>query len=134
MNVRTESMNEIDLRWYESQLTQMIKYRRNVEEVDPWLKVPIHTAAMCWQMMEKTHNDLMTGDLTLLESGSMGQVKTVVNPLLASYKELQRTMLLHYKAIGLSFDVDPERMTKNATKDGREDNDPMEAYMKSLYK
>ena len=88
----------------------------------------------CFQMMERTHNNLMTGDLTLLEAGSMGQVKTVVNPLLASYKELQRTMLLHYKAIGLSFDVDPERMTKTGAKDGREENDPMAEYMKSLYK
>ena len=123
-----------DLDWYENQLTQMVKFRRNVESVDPWLEIPIHTAAMNWQTMEKVHQEIMKGDLTLLESGSMGQVKTVVNPLLAQYKELQRTMLLHYKAIGLSFDVDPERMTKSATKDGREDNDPMEAYMKSLYR
>ena len=122
------------LSFYEGKLESMVKQRRNVDELEPWQEGEIHAAAMNWQMMEKVHDAIMEGDLTQLESGSMGQVKTVVNPLMPVYKELQRTMLLHFKALGLSFDASPDRMSKNATKDGREEIDPMESYMKSLYK
>lgn len=122
MNKRTD--------YYERKLRDMIRERRQVDDVESWLEGQIHAAAMNWQMMEKVHEAIMDGDLTSLETGSQGQVKTIVNPLLPMYKELQRTMLLHYEALGLNFKSAPKKMTETATKSGSEDNDdPMaEAY------
>ena len=122
MNRRTD--------YYERKLRKMIIERRQVDDVEPWMEGQIHAAAMNWQMMEKVHETIMDGDLTSLETGSQGQVKTIVNPLLPMYKELQRTMLLHYEALGLNFKTAPKKMTETATKSGQEENDdPMaQAY------
>ena len=120
MNRRTD--------FYERKLRKMIQERRQVDDVESWLEGQIHAAAMNWQMMEKVHEEIMDGDLTIVADGSMGQSKTIVNPLLPMYKELQRTMLLHYEALGLNFKAAPKKMTETATKSGQEENDdPMAA-------
>lgn len=127
MNKRTD--------YYERKLRDMIRERRQVDDVESWLEGQIHAAAMNWQMMEKVHEEIMSGNLILMEDGSMGQSKRVVNPLLPMYKELQRTMLLHYEALGLNFKAAPKKMTETATKSGSEDNDdPMAAAYGSAAK
>ena len=127
MNRRTD--------FYERKLRKMIQERRQVDDVESWLEGQIHAAAMNWQMMEKVHEKIMDGDLTIVADGSMGQSKTIVNPLLPMYKELQRTMLLHYEALGLNFKSAPKKMTEAATKSGTEDkDDPMAAAYGSAAK
>lgn len=122
-------MKEKTIRQYENMLREMICQRRNVDKVESWLKASIHAAAMNLAMMEKVHEEIMDSDLTTVEKGSTGQIKTVVNPLIPMYKELQRTMLLHYEALGLNFKTAPRKMTETATKSGQEETDPMAAYL-----
>ena len=74
----------------------MVCERRGVEKVESWLIGQIHAAAMNWQMLDKVHNALIDGDLTVELEGSNMQTKCIINPLFPTSKELQRTMILHY--------------------------------------
>lgn len=122
-----------DVGYYERKLRKMICQRRNVEEVEPWLDGQIHAAAMNWQMLEKVHEQIMDEDeLVMPVTGSMSQTKYVVTPLLPMYKELQRTMLLHYEALGLNFKTAPKKMTENASKGGVSADDPLSTFFESV--
>jgi hypothetical protein len=78
-------------------------------------------------MLEKVHEELMDGDLTSIKVGSKDQYYTEVNPLMPTYKELQRTMIQHYEALGLNYKTKPDRIKEDAKK-GVDDEDPMANY------
>lgn len=123
-------METKDLSYYEELLRGMICKRRQIDEVEPWLEAQIMGAAMNWQMMTKLHEEIMKGQLVSYANGSMGQTKTLVNPLLATYKELQRTHILHLEALGLNFKTLPSKMTESASKGG-DKNDPMVEFFEN---
>lgn len=117
---------------YYNTLVKMIE-KRTGAEFDIFLKPNVETAAKCWQMLDKMHEELIAGDMTSLEVGSMGQQKTIIHPLIPAYNQLHRTMLEHFEALGLNFRSTPSKMTEN-TKRGLDADDPMAEYYKNANK
>lgn len=114
---------------YYNTLVKMIE-KRTGAEFDAFLTPNVETAAKCWQMLDKMHDELIAGDMTSLEVGSMGQQKTIIHPLIPAYNQLHRTMLEHFEALGLNFRSTPSKMTEN-TKRGVDDTDPMVEFYKN---
>jgi histidyl-tRNA synthetase len=108
---------------YFNTLKSMIEHRTGAA-FDVFLTPNVEAAAKCWQMIDKIHEELMASDMTSLEVGSMGQQKTIINPLLPVYNQMHRTLLEHFEALGLNFRSTPSKMTEN-TKRGVDDTDPM---------
>jgi hypothetical protein len=48
--------------------------------------------------------------------GSKDQWKNEVNPLMPTYKELQRTMIQHYEALGLNYRATPSKIKEDTKK------------------
>lgn len=114
--------------YYERILKKNIEVRTGTA-FDEWLLPQLHAAALCWQMLEKVHEEIMKGNLTTVQQGSKEQYYTEVNPLMPTYKELQRTMIQHYEALGLNYKAKPDRIKEDA-KRGGDDEDPMAKYYK----
>ena len=81
-------MAKKSISYYEKKLRQMIKERRKVDNVESWIEAQIEAAAMNWQMMVSLHDEIINGKFVSLEHGSMGQTKTIVNPLLSTYRDV----------------------------------------------
>ena len=56
-------------------------------------------------------------------------MKQEAHPLLSHYKELQRTLILQYEALGLSYKATPSKI-KEDTRKGVDEEDPMANYYK----
>lgn len=104
--------------YYERILKSMIEKRNG--QYEDWLEPQLHSAAMCWQMLEKVHEELMKGKLVEPKQGSKDQWYNEVNPLMPTYKELQRTMIQHYQALGLNYNSTPSKMTETVKPGGGE--------------
>ena len=78
--------------YYERILKKRVEMRTGTD-FEEWLEPQLHAAALCWQMLEKVHEELMNGKLVDLVQGSKDQWKNEVNPLMPAYKELQRTLI-----------------------------------------
>ena len=117
---------------YFNTLKRMIEERTGAK-FDVFLTPNVEAAAQCWQMVDKIHSELMEGDMTSLEVGSMGQQKTIINPLLPVYNQMHRTLLEHFEALGLNFRSTPSKMTEN-TKRGVDDTDPMVEFYRNSNK
>jgi hypothetical protein len=99
----------------------MIKERRKIDEVEPWLEAQLEAAAMNWQMVAKLHDELESNILLSYENGSQGQTKAVANPLLTMYKEMQRTHILHMEALGLNYKTLPSKMKESVSNVSEDD-------------
>lgn len=113
--------------YYERILKQMIEKRNG--KYDEWLNPQLHAAALCWQMLEKVQEEIIGGKLVTEREGSKEQKYTEVNPLLPTYKELQRTIIQHYEALGLNYKATPSKIKEDTKKDVDE-ADPMAKYYK----
>lgn len=111
-----------DLNYYKRILKKMIEKRNG--EYEEWLEPQLHAAAMCWQMLEKVQEELMSGKLVEPKIGVKDQWYNDVNPLMPTYKELQRTLVLHYEALGLNYKTTPSKI-KEDTKRGASENDTL---------
>lgn len=111
-----------DLNYYKRILKKMIEKRNG--EYEEWLEPQLHAAAMCWQMLEKVQEELMSGKLVEAKIGVKDQWYNEVNPLMPTYKELQRTLVLHYEALGLNYKTTPSKI-KEDTKRGASENDTL---------
>lgn len=114
---------------YELEIRKMIEQRVGTFEI--WLKPQVEATAMNRAMLAKVHNELIKTetDLMITIPGSMGQLKQEAHPLLPHYKELQRTLILQYEALGLSYKATPSKI-KEDTKKGVDEDDPMANYYK----
>ena len=124
-------MSKKKLSYYENRLRAMIKERRKVDELESWIEAQVEAAAMNWQMMANLHDEILKGDFVKYEKGSMGQSKMVVNPLLSTYRDVQRTHILHLEALGLNFKTQPKKMTESGAIGVNED-DPMVQFFKGI--
>lgn len=116
---------------YEKRLRELVAQRLG-GEFDEFLALPVKTASQCLSMMDKIHDELSKCDsLMMIELGSQGQAKKAVHPLLTAYKDLQRTMILHYESLGINYKVIPSKLTES-TKKGVDENDPMAQYLKGI--
>lgn len=125
-------MSKRSYKYYYNTLVSMIE-KRTGAEFDVFLTPNVEAAAKCWQMTDKLHEELMGGNLTSIEVGSMGQPKTIINPLLPVYNQMHRTLLEHFEALGLNFRATPSKMTEN-TRRGVDETDPMVDFYKRLNK
>jgi hypothetical protein len=102
--------------YYERILKSRVEQRTGTK-FEKWLEPQLHAAALCWQMLEKVHEELMNGNLVTQKRGSKDQWYSEVNPLMPTYKELQRTITQHYEALGLNYRATPSKI-KEDTKRG----------------
>ena len=114
---------------YELELRKMIKSRTGAD-MEPWLLPQVRATASNMVMLDKVQAELLaTDDLVKPVSGSMGQYKDEVSPLLPYYDKMQRTLMLQFEAIGLNYKTTPSKVNEN-TKKGGDDDDPMANYYK----
>jgi hypothetical protein len=116
-------MNELES--YERKLQEMVQDRRGGETIDAFLLAQIKTAAKTWVIVDKLFESIIKEtEMTSIETGSQGQQKTVVNPLLPQYDKMYRTLMLAFDRLGINFNATPSKLVEN-TKRGGDDNDPM---------
>jgi hypothetical protein len=82
------------------------------------------------QMIDHIHEKILEDNLISIETGSMGQSKVVVTPLLPYYDKLQRTATVQLEKIGLTYSATPSKITLS-TKNGGMGDDPMEQFLKA---
>jgi len=121
-------MTKRNVEYYEKKLREMIKQRRKIDEVEPWLDAQLEAAAMNWQMVAKLHDELNKGQLVSYENGCTGQTKAVANPLLTMYKEMQRTHIMHMEALGLNYKTLPSKMREKVSNAPDEDDPLIKLY------
>ena len=104
---------------YERELKKMIKGRTG-KECEAWLLPQITLTASNMVMIKRIETAISEADLTTIVSGSMGQAKTEINPLIPYYDKLQRTLLAQLEALGLNYNVTPKKVTENTKQGGKE--------------
>ena len=121
-----------NVKYYERVLKKMIRTR--IGMYDLWLEPQVHAAALCWQMLEKVQDELMNGKLSTQRQGSKEQYYTEVNPLMPTYKELQRTMIQHYEALGLNYKTTPSKIKEDVEKGVNAKKDPLREMIQGAQK
>lgn len=104
---------------YVAELKRMILSRTGAE-MEPWLLPQVRSTAMNMVVLDKIQDELDTGDITFMEQGSMGQQKLTINPLLTTYKDMQRTLILQFEALGLNYRTTPSKVNEPTKKGGAE--------------
>lgn len=116
---------------YELELKKMIEARTGAA-CEPWLMPQIRATANNEVMIDKIQAELAdTTRLVTIVAGSTGQPKNEVNPLLVQYDKMQRTLILQFEALGLSYKASPRKITEN-TKRGGEKQDRLAALLEDL--
>jgi phage terminase small subunit len=119
-----------NVKYYERILKKRVEARTKLP-FEEWLEPQLHAAALCQQMLEKVHEEIMNGKLTTIQQGSKDQWYTEVNPLMPTYKELQRTMIQHYEALGLNYKSKPSNI-KEPVAQGGEEHDKLGNLLKDI--
>ena len=105
---------------YITELRTMIE-NKNDGAFDPWLMPMLRATAMNMVILDKLQEAIEKEDsLTQSMTGSMGQQKIEVNPLLGQYYKAQQVLMDQFAKLGLT-------MKDNAGKQKSDDdgNDPM---------
>lgn len=108
---------------YELELRRLMKQRTG-QDCDPWLVPQIRATAQNMCMIDKLQAELLKGSLVDIQTGSMGQMKTEVNPLLPYFDKMQRTLILQFEALGLNYRATPSKI-KEDTKKGVDESDTL---------
>ena len=107
---------------YELELRNMIK-KRTKADMEVWLKPQVRATAANMVMLDKIQEELIK-ETSLVDSsktGSMGQQKSIVNPLVPYYDKMQRTLLLQFEALGLNYNATPSKINGHTGKELDED-------------
>lgn len=109
---------------YELELRKMVKARTGMD-CEVWLYPLIQTTAFNMVVRDKIQTEILELDgFVSLVTGSTGQQKTEVSPLLPHYDKTQRTITQQLTALGLTFDTTPSKV-KEDTKRGVDEKDPI---------
>lgn len=101
---------------YIRELKKMIKARTGAD-MEEWLLPQVRVTASNMLMIDKVESEIMdSDDLVTLTSGSQGQMKNEVNPLLPHYDKLQRTLLMQFEALGLNYSTTPSKVKEDTKK------------------
>lgn len=111
---------------YVEELKKMVELRQGSFEI--WLLPTVRATAMNMAFIDKLQEELMKADLTTSMTGSMGQQKIEVNPLIDKLNNQINTLIKQFKSLGLSYDTAKGKM--GATADGDEDDDPVLSVLK----
>ena len=94
------------------------------EDIPANLKVLVKKTAMDMLVLDQITEEMGEGKLTTIEVGSMGQQKTVVNPLVPYFEKYSARVTDDLYNLGLTA-----RKQAAKTDDQRvDDNDPMKQY------
>ena len=69
---------------------------------DPWLMPMLRATAMNMVILDKMQEQLEKENITNSMTGSMGQQKIDVHPLLDKYDKMQNTLVRQFEALGLT--------------------------------
>ena len=69
---------------------------------DPWLMPMLRATAMNMVILDKIQAQLEKENITNSMTGSMGQQKIDVHPLLDKYDKMQNTLVRQFEALGLT--------------------------------
>lgn len=69
---------------------------------DPWLMPMLRATAMNMVILDKMQEQLEKEDITNSMTGSMGQQKIDVHPLLDKYDRMQNTLIRQFDMLGLT--------------------------------
>lgn len=109
---------------YELELRKMVKARTGMD-CEVWLYPLIQTTAFNMVVRDKIQTEILDlNNFVSLVTGSTGQQKTEVSPLLPHYDKIQRTITQQLTALGLTFDTTPSKV-KEDTKKGVDEKDPI---------
>ena len=116
---------------YELELRRMIKSRTGVD-CEVWLYPQVRATAANMVLLDKMQEELAGADsLVSLVTGSTGQTKNEVSPLLPHYDKLQRTLLMQLEALGLNYSVTPSKV-KEDTRKGVDESDPLVKFYQGI--
>jgi hypothetical protein len=105
---------------YESKLKKLIADRTG-SAYEPWMDLTVRSAAMCLVTLDKMQEELEKAPFVIMETNSQGTQKTLPNPLVATYKDMQRTMIMYYESLGLTYKNDPTRINTSAKKENEDE-------------
>ena len=86
---------------YENELKRMIRERTKAE-CEAWLRPQIRATAMNMVILDRLQDKLETEEVTSSMTGSMGQQKIDVHPLLDKYDKMQNTLIKQFEKLGLT--------------------------------
>lgn len=86
--------------------------------VPVFLEPQIAATASTWKLMDKVSEELADSPLLDYEVGSSGQNKRVLNPLLAQYDRITRTLTSQLDALGLTLYATTKGPDGDAPDDG----------------
>ena len=114
---------------YELELKRMVEARTGVA-CEIWLMPQVRATAANMVMIDRIQDELLESDsLTDLRTGSMGQQKIEVTPLLPHYDKAQRTLMMQLEALGLNYASTPSKIVVE-TKKGASTSDPLMNILK----
>ncbi len=114
---------------YELELKRMVEARTGVA-CEIWLMPQVRATAANMVMIDRIQDELLESDsLTDLRTGSMGQQKIDVTPLLPHYDKAQRTLMMQLEALGLNYASTPSKIVEE-TKKGASTSDPLMNILK----
>ena len=107
---------------YELELKRLIKARTG-KDSEPWLLPQIRSTAKNEVILDKIAEELeKEQSMVAIVTGSQGQTKNEVNPLLPYFDRLNRTLLLQFEALGLNYNTTPSKVSESAKPGGEEDD------------
>ncbi len=114
---------------YELELKSMVEARTGVA-CEIWLMPQVRATAANMVMIDRIQEELLDSkSLTDLRTGSMGQQKIEVTPLLPHYDKAQRTLMMQLEALGLNYASTPSKIVEE-TKKGASASDPLMNILK----
>ena len=112
---------------YITELRTMIE-KKNDGAFDPWLMPMLRATAMNMVILDKMQEKLESEEVTNSMTGSMGQQKIDVHPLLDKYDKMQNTLVRQFEALGLT------NKSKSKNEDDNPDDDPLVKLLKEAKK
>ena len=98
---------------YIEELKQMIELRTG-KPFELWLMPQLRATAQNMVLLDRIQEAIaLEDDLTTSMTGSMGQQKIDVNPLLLQSDKCQRTLLQQFEALGLNYNTAKGKVATN---------------------
>lgn len=98
---------------YIDELKEMIE-KRTGKPFELWLMPQLRATAQNMVLLDRIQEAIaLEDDLTTSMTGSMGQQKIDVNPLLLQSDKCQRTLLQQFEALGLNYNTAKGKVSTN---------------------
>lgn len=119
---------------YELELRNMVKARTGAE-MEIWLLPQVRATAANMVILDKIQDEIIdTDSLVNPVTGSTGQTKNEVSPLLPHYDKCQRTLLMQLEALGLNYSTTPSKVIEDTKKGVDTEKDAMAAFYNAAKK